>query len=63
MYQGSHKPYITSGNCGVRRLSFTYQSNLYCYAELASVVKNKTIGEIDTAFGEVNIVVVCWCRS
>ena len=54
MYQGAHKPYITSGYCEVRRLSFMYQSNLDCYAELVNVVKNETIVEIDTAFGGVN---------
>ena len=54
MYQASHKHYITLGYCGVRRLSFMYQSNLNCYAELVNLVKNGPIGEIDTAFGGVN---------
>ena len=54
MYQGSHKHYTTSGYSRVRRLPFMYQPNLNCYAELVSVVKNWTIGEIDTAIGGVN---------
>ena len=54
MYQASHKPYIISGNCGVRRLPFMYQSNLNCHTELVNMVDNGTIGEIDTAFGGVN---------